>query len=111
MTRLRSGARSSRSHRPTADRSRPAVDPRRATRRSTWRCAAARIVTGVNKDVKAFVRTLERAGLTVERSGGGHYRVRTAEGATVAFLPFSPSTNRWKENTLTQLRRRGIEID
>ena len=65
----------------------------------------------VNKDVKAFVRSLERAGLTVERSGGGHYRVRTAEGATVAFIPFSPSTNRWKENTLTQLRRRGIELD
>ena len=65
----------------------------------------------MNKDVKAFVRTLERSGLTVERSGGGHYRVRTSDGATVAFLPFSPSTNRWKENTLTQLRRRGIEIE
>jgi hypothetical protein len=65
----------------------------------------------VNKDVKAFVRGLERAGLIVERSGGGHYRVRNREGATVAFVPFSPSTNRWRANTLAQLRQRGIELD
>lgn len=65
----------------------------------------------VNKDVKAFVKRLERAGLTVERSGGGHYRVRSAEGKTVAFVPFSPSTNRWRENTIAQLRQRGIELD
>jgi predicted RNA binding protein YcfA (HicA-like mRNA interferase family) len=65
----------------------------------------------VNKDVKAFVRRLERAGLVVERSGGGHFRVRTADGATVAFVPFSPSTNRWRENTLAQLRQRGIELE
>jgi hypothetical protein len=65
----------------------------------------------VNKDVKAFVRRLEHAGLVVERSGGGHYRVRTREGATVAFVPFSPSTNRWRANTIAQLRQRGIELD
>ena len=65
----------------------------------------------MNKDVKAFVRRLERAGLTVERSGGGHYRVRTPDGGTVAFIPFSPSTNRWRENTIAQLRQRGIELD
>lgn len=65
----------------------------------------------MNKDVKAFVRRLEHAGLSVERSGGGHYRVRSADGATVAFLPFSPSTNRWRENTVAQLRQRGIELD
>jgi predicted RNA binding protein YcfA (HicA-like mRNA interferase family) len=65
----------------------------------------------VNKDVKAFVRRLEREGLVVERSGGGHFRVRTADGATVAFVAFSPSTNRWRENTLAQLRQRGIELE
>jgi len=65
----------------------------------------------MNKDVKTFVRRLERSGLVVERSGGGHYRVRTPEGGTVAFLPFSPSTNRWRENTIAQLRQRGIELD
>lgn len=64
----------------------------------------------MNKDVKAFVRELERAGLTVERSGGGHYRVRSPDGKTLAFLPFSPSTRRWRENTITQLRHRGIEL-
>jgi predicted RNA binding protein YcfA (HicA-like mRNA interferase family) len=67
-------------------------------------------VGGVNKDVKAFIRRLERAGLVVERSGGGHYRVRTPAGGTVAFVPFSPSTNRWRENTIAQLRQRGIEL-
>lgn len=66
---------------------------------------------GVNKDVKAFCRQLERAGLVVERSGGGHYRVSTPAGGTVAFIPFSPSTNRWRQNTIAQLRQRGIELD
>ena len=65
----------------------------------------------MNKDVKAFVKLLERAGLQVDRSGGGHYRVRTPEGATIAFIPFSPSTNRWRENTIAQLRQRGVELD
>ena len=65
----------------------------------------------MNKDVKAFCRQLERAGLIVERSGGGHYRVSTPEGGTVAFVPFSPSTNRWRQNTIAQLRQRGIELD
>jgi predicted RNA binding protein YcfA (HicA-like mRNA interferase family) len=63
----------------------------------------------VNKDVKAFCRQLERAGLIVERSGGGHYRVSTPEGGTVAFVPFSMP--RWRQNTIAQLRQRGIEID
>ena len=61
--------------------------------------------------MKAFVRRLERAGLTVERSGGGHFRVRDRDGATIGFLPFSPSTNRWRENTIAQLRQRGVELD
>jgi hypothetical protein len=65
---------------------------------------------GVNKDVKAFCRELEHAGLTVERSGGGHYRVTAPDGSIVGFVPFSPSTNRWRQNMLTQLRRRGIEL-
>lgn len=46
----------------------------------------------------------------VERSGGGHYKVMTPEGGTIAFLPFSPSTNRWRENTIAQLHRRGIVL-
>ncbi len=64
----------------------------------------------MNKEVKAFVRRLEHAGLVVERSGGGHYRVSTADGKTLAFVPFSPSTNRWRENTIAQLRKRGIDL-
>ncbi len=65
----------------------------------------------MNKNVKAFCRRLERAGLVVERSGGGHLRITTPEGGTVGFVPFSQSTNRWRENTLAQLRRRGIAFD
>lgn len=64
-----------------------------------------------NKDVEAFVRTLRHAGLVVERSGGGHYKVMTPEGGTLAFLPFSPSTNRWRENTIAQLRKAGVVIE
>jgi hypothetical protein len=65
----------------------------------------------MNKDVRHLIRRCEKAGLTVERSGGGHWKVTSPEGETVATIPFSPSTNRWLENTLTQLRRRGIELD
>ena len=72
--------------------------------------APGRTLLPMNKDVKVFVRRLEHEGLVVERSGGGHYRVSSADGKTLAFIPFSPSTNRWRENTLSQLRRRGIEI-
>ena len=64
-----------------------------------------------SKDVEAFVRRLRHAGLVVERSGGGHYKVMTPEGGTIAFLPFSPSTNRWRENTIAQLRKRGIVLE
>jgi hypothetical protein len=35
----------------------------------------------------------------------------TPEGGTIAFLPFSPSTNRWRENTIAQLRQRGIVLE
>ena len=73
------------------------------------RCLSGRAAR-VNKEVKAFLRRLERAGLVVERSGGGHYRVSTPDGKTVAFVPFSPSTNRWRENTITQLRRQSIDV-
>lgn len=64
-----------------------------------------------SKDVEAFVRRLRHAGLLVERSGGGHYKVMTPEGGTLAFLPFSPSTNRWRENTIAQLRQRGVVLE
>jgi predicted RNA binding protein YcfA (HicA-like mRNA interferase family) len=65
----------------------------------------------VNKEVKRLIRRCEREGLVVERSGGGHWKVKSAAGETLATIPFSPSTDRWLENTLTQLRRRGIELD
>jgi predicted RNA binding protein YcfA (HicA-like mRNA interferase family) len=65
----------------------------------------------MNKEVKRLIRRCERAGLVVERSGGGHWKVRSPAGETLATIPFSPSTNRWLENTLTQLRKRGIELD
>ena len=65
----------------------------------------------MNKEVKHLIRRCERAGLVVERSGGGHWKVTSRDGETLATIPFSPSTNRWLENTLTQLRRRGIELD
>lgn len=64
-----------------------------------------------SKDVEAFVRRLRHAGLVVERSGGGHYKVMTPEGGTIAFLPFSTSTNGWRANTVAQLRKRGIVLE
>ena len=43
-----------------------------------------------------------------EQSKGGHLIVRNAEGNRVYALPSTPGRGRWKQNLLTELRRKGI---
>ena len=69
----------------------------------------------MRKDVREFIRRLERAGLTVE-STPGHYRVlrdgeplRKANGMPF-MLPFSPDTIRWRRAAIVELRKLGIEL-
>jgi hypothetical protein len=69
----------------------------------------------MRKDVREFIRRLERAGLTVE-STPGHYRVlrdgkplRKANGMPF-MLPFSPDTIRWRRAAVVELRRLGIHL-
>jgi hypothetical protein len=69
----------------------------------------------MRKDVRAFIRQLEAAGLTVEPTPG-HYRVlrdgeplRKANGLPF-MLPFSPDTTRWRRTAILDLRKLGIEL-
>lgn len=61
------------------------------------------------KEVKAFVRTLERFGYTVENSGGGHLKVRW-HGVFAFMLPVSPSDHRWAKNKVSEMRQRGFPV-
>lgn len=48
------------------------------------------------------------AGWTLERTGGGHLRLRSPEGASVVF-PSSPSDWRGARNLRSTLRRYGLD--
>ena len=69
----------------------------------------------MRKDVREFIRRLERAGLEVE-STPGHYRVlrdgkplRKHNGMPL-MLPFSPDTTRWRRAATLELHKLGIDV-
>ncbi len=64
----------------------------------------------MDKDVRKFIRELEQAGLEVDTSGKGKPKVKTADGRFLVTLPLTPGDHRWKKNTLSELRRKGVEI-
>ncbi len=40
--------------------------------------------------------------------GGKHRKVKNAAGGTVATLPTTPGGGRWKQNLLSDLRKKGL---
>lgn len=62
----------------------------------------------MHKEVKEIVKLIEANGYTVEPSKGGHLLVLNAEGKRVWALPSTPGKGRWKQNLLSDLRRREI---
>jgi hypothetical protein len=67
----------------------------------------------MRKDVRAFIRRLEAAGLTVESTPGpvlrGGKPLRKANGMPFV-LPFSPDTIRWRRAAIVELRRLGVHL-
>lgn len=62
----------------------------------------------MNKEVREIVKQIQAKGYTVEPSKGGHLIVRNADGNRVFALPSTPGRGRWKQNLITELRRKGI---
>jgi hypothetical protein len=58
--------------------------------------------------MQQVVNELERLGLTVERTGSGHLKVRTPGG--MVFMPKTPSDHRAVLNVRRKLRRKGVEL-
>jgi len=58
------------------------------------------------KDLRAYFKA-EDLDYTVEKRGG-HWHVLTAEGKSVANFGSTPGDSRFRQNAITQLRRRGI---
>ena len=67
------------------------------------------MIEAMHKEVKALVRRLRAAGCSVI-PGGKHLTVRDPEGRRVGTLPVSPSDTRSLRNTISDLRKRGIEL-
>lgn len=62
------------------------------------------------KDVKYLLARLARDGHTVERSNGGHWRVKHADGKAMVHMAFSPGDHRAYQNIVGQLRRSGFSV-
>lgn len=61
------------------------------------------------RDLKDLIAICVRAGWTCERSGGGHWRLRSPSGALV-FCPSTPSDARGLLNLRAKLRQKGAPL-
>lgn len=64
----------------------------------------------IHKEVRSLVRELEDLGYVVVRENGNHLKVLSAEGNYIYSLPSTPGRGRWKQNLISELRRRGIQL-
>lgn len=65
-------------------------------------------MSGQTTEVCKLVAKLRRAGVTVERTRNGHWKVITPHGPV--FMASTPSDHRAERNTKAMLRRRGLVI-
>lgn len=63
----------------------------------------------IHKELRELVRAVQDLGLDVRRDKGNHLKVYTPSGRYVYSLPSTPGRGRWKQNLLTELRKRGVE--
>lgn len=63
-----------------------------------------------HKEIREIEKMIlqKNPGFTIESSGSGHRKVKNATGGTVYTLPSTPGRGRWKQNLLSELRRRGL---
>lgn len=62
----------------------------------------------MHKDLRKLVKQIEAKGNTVQRTKGGHYKVKDREGRTRYSLPSTPGGGRWLQNVTADLRREGL---
>jgi predicted RNA binding protein YcfA (HicA-like mRNA interferase family) len=61
--------------------------------------------------MKDLIKIAREHGWTVEKTGGGHLRFASPDGASVVYAPQSPhGGNRSVENTKQNLRRAGLPV-
>lgn len=62
----------------------------------------------IHKEIRDLVRAIEDLGFTVSRDNGKHNKVYTGAGKFVYSLPTTPGRGRWKQNLVSELRKRGV---
>ncbi len=62
-----------------------------------------------DKDVKKFVRELERQGWRVMHRRGGHYFAYAPDGVGTLTLATTPSSPHWKRQALRYARQYGFK--
>lgn len=61
----------------------------------------------MHKELRALVKELESRNFSVERKGN-HFKIRSEDGKTLFALPSTPGRGRWKQNLISELKRRDI---
>jgi hypothetical protein len=64
----------------------------------------------LHKEIRSLVRDIEDLGYEVSRDNGKHVKVLTGDGKYVYSLPSTPGRGRWKQNLLSELRKRGVAV-
>jgi predicted RNA binding protein YcfA (HicA-like mRNA interferase family) len=64
----------------------------------------------MHKDIRDLVRSIEAVGYTVIRDNGRHVKIYNGDGNYVYSLPSTPGRGRWKQNLMSELRKRGVHV-
>jgi len=66
-------------------------------------------MAGHRADMMKLLKQVQKQGCTVERTGSGHWRITTPNGA-VLITSFSPKTAGVLRSTIRRLKKEGIEL-
>lgn len=65
----------------------------------------------MNADVQDILKTVKKAGWTVDRTNSGHFRLRAPDPKIpLIYAPYSPSDKRGLKNLKALLRKCGVDI-
>jgi hypothetical protein len=60
----------------------------------------------IHKELRGLVREIRELGFDVRRDNGNHLKVYDDKGDFIYSLPTTPGRGRWKQNLLSELRKR-----
>lgn len=64
----------------------------------------------LHKEVRSLVKDIEALGYTVTRDNGKHLKVLSSEGNYIYSLPSTPGRGRWRQNLMSELKKRGVSV-